>query len=74
MSYPKQTVQLRPTRGFVSDIPAHEVGPDFFTLMSNVIMRSGFSQRIPGSRSIYETALAAAAPGQLMHAINAEFR
>jgi hypothetical protein len=41
--------------------------------MSNVIMRSGFSQRIPGSRPIYETALAAAAPGQLMHAINAEF-
>jgi hypothetical protein len=73
MSYPKQSVQLRPTRGFVSDIPAHEVGPDFFTLMTNVIMRSGFAQRLPGSRSIYETALGVAAPGQLMHAINAEF-
>ena len=32
----------------------------------------GFAQRIPASRSIYTTALAAAAPGQLLHAINAE--
>ena len=72
MSYPKQTVQLRPVRGFISDTPAHEVGPEFFTLMTNVLMRSGFPQRVPGSRSVYGTALATAAPGQLMHAINAE--
>ena len=72
MSYPKQTVQLRPTRGFISDTPAHEVGPDFFTLMTNVITRGGFAQRVPGSRSIYGTALAVAAPGQLMHAINVD--
>jgi hypothetical protein len=72
MTYPKQTVALRPTRGFISDTPAHEVGPDFFTLMTNVITRGGFSQRIPGSRSVYGTALGVAAPGQLMHAINAE--
>lgn len=72
MSYPKQTVQLRPIRGFISDTPAHEVGPDFFTLMTNVINRGGFAQRLPGSRSIYDTALGVAAPGQLMHAINAE--
>jgi len=72
MSYPKQTVSLRPTRGFISDVPAHEVGPDFFTLMDNVIVRGGFTQRIPGSRSVYGTALATAAPGQLMHALNVE--
>jgi len=72
VSYPKQTVQLRPTRGFISDTPAHEVGPDFFTLMTNVIVRGGFAQRIAGSRSVYGTALGVAAPGQLMHAINAE--
>ena len=73
MTYPKQTVELRPTRGFVSDVPAHETGPEFFTLMTNVINRSGFTQRVPGSRSVYDTALGVAAPGQLMHAINAEF-
>lgn len=70
MSYPKQTLQLRPTRGFVSDTPPHEVGPDFYTLMTNVVMRGGFPQRVPGSRSVYSTALATAAPGQLVHAIN----
>ena len=73
MSYPKQTIQLRPIRGFVSDVPPHEVGPDFFTNVNNVIARGGFMQRIPGSRSIYTTALATAAPGQLMHAINCEY-
>lgn len=72
MTYPKQTVSLRPVRGFISDTPAHEVGPDFFTLMTNVITRGGFAQRVPGSRSVYGTALGVAAPGQLMHAINAE--
>ncbi len=72
MTYPKQTISLRPTRGFISDVPAHEVGPDFFTLMTNVIVRGGFTQRVPGSRSVYGTALGVAAPGQLMHAINAE--
>ena len=72
MSYPKQLVSLRPVRGFVSDVPAQEVGPDFFTLFSNVINRSGFAQRIPGSRDIYTTALGVAAPGQLMHALNTE--
>ncbi len=40
--------------------------------MTNVINRGGFTQRIPGSRSIYTTALGVAAPGQLMHAINCE--
>lgn len=73
MSYPKQTLQLRPTRGFISDTPAHEVGPDFYTLMTNVVMRGGFPQRVPGSRSVYATALATAAPGQLMHAINCTY-
>lgn len=72
MTYPKQLASLRPTGGFVSDTPAHEVGPEYFTLFDNVINRSGFAQRVPGSRSIYTTALGVAAPGQLMHAINAD--
>lgn len=65
-------MQIKPLRGFVSDVPAHEVGPDFFTLFDNVINRGGFAQRLPASRSVYETALGVAAPGQLLHAINAE--
>lgn len=72
MSYPKETIKLRPTRGFISDIPAHEVGPDFYTQMTNITIRNGFAQRLPGSRSIYTTALATAAPGQLLHAVNCE--
>lgn len=72
MTYPKQTAAIRPTRGLVSDVPPHEVGPDFFTLMQNVIARGGFMQRVPGSRSVYQTALGVAAPVQLMHAVNCE--
>lgn len=72
MSYPKRTLKLRPTRGVVRDTPAHEVGPDFWTLANNVIFRDGFATRILGSRDAYGTALGIANPGQLMHAINAE--
>lgn len=73
MSYPKQLAQLRPVRGFVSDTPAHEVSPEFWTHMENVVMRGGFAQRVPGSRSVYTTALGVAAPGQLLHAVNCEY-
>lgn len=72
MSYPKQLLRLRPTRGFVSDTPAHEVGPDFFTGGQNVIFRSGFAQRLPGYRSAYDVALGAAAPGDILHIVNAQ--
>lgn len=73
MSYPKQTIQIKPTRGFISDVPAHEVGPDFWTRMTNMIVRSGFAQRVPGSRSAYTTALTTAAPTEILHAINCEY-
>lgn len=72
MSYPKKLIHLRPIRGFISDTPAHEVGPDFYTGASNVMFRDGFARRIMGYRDAYSTALATAAPTQLMHAINAE--
>ncbi len=72
MSYPKELIRLRPMRGFISDTPPHEVGPDFWTLADNVIFRDGFPTRVLGSRNAYSTALGVAAPGQLMHAINAE--
>ena len=67
MSYPKRLLRLTPTRGFVSDTPAHEVGPDFWTGADNVLFRDGFPHRLPGSRSAYTTALATAAPTEIVH-------
>ncbi len=73
MSYPKQTLSLRPTRGFISDTPAHEVGPEYWTAAQNVIFRDGFATRISGFRDAYATALGIANPTQLMHGLNCEF-
>lgn len=73
MSYPKKLLRLRPTKGIVSDTPSHEVGPDFYTAGQNVIFRNGFAGRIGGFRSAYTTALGVALPGDLLHAINAQF-
>lgn len=72
MSFPKRVFRVRPGRGFISDTPAHEAGPDFWTACSNVHFRDGFAERILGSRDAYSTALATAAPVQLLHAVNAE--
>lgn len=66
MSYPKKSLKLRPTRGIARDTPAHEVGPDFWTLGRNVQMRKGFAGRIRGNRSIYGTL-----PVSVLHALNA---
>lgn len=73
MSYPKRLLRLRPTRGLALDTPAHEVGPDFYTAAANVLFRSGFASRLPGSRSAYDTAIASAAPGDILHIVNASF-
>lgn len=72
MSYPKNIFDVRPLRGFISDTPAHESGPDFYTLATNVQFRDGFPERVLGSRDAYSTALATAAPTQFLHALNAE--
>lgn len=53
MSYPKKLLRLRPTQGIVSDVPAHEVGAEFYTTGQNVIFRQGFASRILGSRTAY---------------------
>ncbi|MEX2125468.1 MAG: hypothetical protein WD795_16360 [Woeseia sp.] len=73
MSYPKKLLRLRPTKGIVSDTPSHEVGPEFYTAGQNVIFRNGFASRVRGFRSAYTTALAAAAPGDILHTLNAQF-
>lgn len=72
MSYPKRVFPVLPRGGFISDTPAHEAGPNFYTLANNVHFRDGFPERILGSRQAYTDALAIAAPGQLLHALNAE--
>ena len=53
MSYPKKIFRLRPTRGLALDIPANEVGPDFYTGGNNVLFRDGFAERIGGNRQVY---------------------
>lgn len=72
MSYPKQLLRLSPQRGFISDTPGYEAGPDFYTGCRNVIFREGFAKRILGNRDAYSTALGVASPTQIMHAINCE--
>ena len=53
MSYPKQLLRYRPTRGLTFDTPPAEVGPDYFTEATNINFRNGFAQRIGGSREAY---------------------
>lgn len=53
MSYPKKLARLRPFGGLVLDLPANEVGPNYYTAGSNVIFRNGFAQRIGGRRAAY---------------------
>lgn len=72
MSYPKKLLRLRPTRGFISDTPPHEISNDYYSAVENVIFREGFAQRVPGFRSAYETALGVANPTSILHALNAE--
>ena len=51
---PKQIRRLRPSGGLISDILAWEVGDDYYTRLRNVLMRSGFATRVPGSRQAYD--------------------
>lgn len=55
MSYPKKLLRLRPTKGIASDTPPAELGEDHYSTGSNVLFRSGFAQRILGSRPVYGT-------------------
>lgn len=53
MSYPKKTAKLRPLGGLARDMPAAEVGPNFYTSAENVQFRKGIAGRILGSRQAY---------------------
>lgn len=71
MAYPKTSRILHPTRGVNADQPAHEVGEQFYSSVSNVIFRRGFAHRVRGWRDAYVTALAEANPIQILHLLNA---
>jgi hypothetical protein len=66
MSFPKRLLRLRPTRGVASDLPANEVGNEFYTGASNVHFRDGFAGRVLGSRAAYGTL-----PASVLHMLNA---
>jgi len=53
MSYPKKIVKVRPLGGIVSDLPAHEVAPQFYTAGENMHFRSSFAERTKGHAQIY---------------------
>lgn len=53
MSYPKQLLRMRPTRGLALDIPPSEVSEEFYTEGNNVVFRDGFAERIRGHRNVY---------------------
>ena len=53
MSYPKKLWRSRPVRGLALDVPASEVGDEFYTGGSNFNCRDGFAQRQGGSRAVY---------------------
>lgn len=55
MSYPKKLLRLRPTKGVALDVPAWEVGPDYYTGGSHVLFRDGTAQRTKGERAVYAT-------------------
>ncbi len=73
MSYPKQTLDLQPTRGIVSDVAAAEVGPDYWTGGINVQFRDGFASRIGGTRDAYNDEITGIAPTDVFHLVNAPF-
>jgi hypothetical protein len=54
MSYPKKTAKLRPLGGVARDMPASEVGPNYYTFAENVQFRKGFAGRVLGSRAAYD--------------------
>lgn len=67
MSYPKNIVQIRPTKGLVTDITAAEVSPDFWTGGDNVQFRDGFAERVGGYASVYATV-----QGKIRNLLNAQ--
>lgn len=53
MSYPKKIVKVRPLGGIVSDLPATEVAPQFYTSGRNIHFRQSFAERTQGHAEVY---------------------
>ncbi len=53
MSYPKKLLRLRPLGGLALDVPAAEVGPEFYTGGDNIDFRIGYARRTQGERAVY---------------------
>ena len=67
MSYPKKTLQFRPTKGYAADTPSTELSEDHWGgSIQNVIFRNGFARRVGGSRSVYGSW-----PDPILHLLNA---
>ena len=54
MSYPKNIIKMRPNKGIVNDIPASEIGPDFYSSGKNIHFRDSFPQRAFGEQVVYD--------------------
>jgi len=57
VSYPKNIVQLRPTKGINVDLPPSEVGNEFYTTANNMHFRDGFASRTLGEVQVYPNLL-----------------
>lgn len=64
----KQLYRVRPLGGIISDLPASEVGDDYYTDGRNVRFSDGIADTILGTRQIYGTPLAP--PLQIINAQN----
>lgn len=51
---PKRLARMRPTRGLSFDLPPWETSPEFYSRLLNIVIRSGFPQRIGGNRNAYD--------------------
>jgi hypothetical protein len=51
---PKNLGRLRPSKGLSNDLPPWESSPDFYSRLFNIVIRSGFPQRIGGKRNGYD--------------------
>ena len=56
---PKQLSRLRPTKGLCNDLPPWESSPEFYSRLRNIVIRSGFPQRVGGRRAAYDPPSAA---------------
>jgi len=50
-----QLIPIRPSKGLAADLPAWEVGNDFWTQGDNVVFRDAFAERVAGHADVHAT-------------------